>query len=76
MCWNFRAKWNSFSRYHGHVEAQREDAFFGPLIVEPKIRKVAYDEERIIMISDFYHQYGDVQLLMLESAPFRLVLAS
>lgn len=63
----------TYSRYHGHVEAQREDAFFGPLIVESQINQVQYDEEKIIMVSDFYYQYGDVQLLMLESAPFRWV---
>lgn len=59
------------TRYHGHVEAQREDAFFGPLIVEPQFSMVSYDEEKILMISDFYYDSGDVQLLKLESTPFR-----
>jgi FtsP/CotA-like multicopper oxidase with cupredoxin domain len=61
------------SRYHGHVEAQREDAFFGPLIVEPQFSRIAYDDEKIVMISDFYYDYGNVQLLKLESTPFRWV---
>lgn len=59
--------------YHGHVESQRDDAFFGAMIVDnPKIPLIN-DHEVIIFISDFYKSYADTQILMLKSHPFMWV---
>lgn len=71
MVYRFTALHHGTFWYHGHVESQREDAFFGPLIIDPLKKPIVYDDERILMISDFYREYGNTQLLMLESAPFR-----
>lgn len=59
--------------YHGHVESQRDDAFYGPLIVDNVKIPLVYDYEYIILISDFYHSYSDAQILMLKSHPYMWV---
>lgn len=59
--------------YHGHVETQRNDAFFGALIVEDVINPIKYDREIIIILSDFYSDYENKQILMLKSHPFMWV---
>jgi len=56
--------------YHGHVEMQRDDAFYGALIVDELNPVIYYDEEYIIMISDFYQQYSEELVQMLTSSNF------
>jgi len=56
--------------YHGHVEMQRDDAFYGALIVDELNPFVKYDEEYIVMISDFYEQYSEELVQMLTSDDF------
>ena len=58
--------------YHSHTELERDDAFYGPLIIDDMNAdtKIKYDEERIIMFSDFYQQYSDELIQMLKSSDF------
>ena len=56
--------------YHGHVEMQRDDAFYGALIVDDLNSTINYDEEYIVMISDFYQQYSEELVQMLTSSNF------
>jgi iron transport multicopper oxidase len=58
--------------YHSHQELQRDDSFYGPLIVEDinVSSKINYDEEYIIMLSDFNKEYSDETIQMLTSNDF------
>lgn len=58
--------------YHSHTELERDDAFYGPLIVDDinESTKINYDEEYIIMFSDFYQQYSEELMQMLTSDNF------
>lgn len=69
--------------YHAHVDLQREDAFYGALIVEDVniSTKISYDEEYVIMFSDFHQQYSEEIIQMTTSnnfhwlgKPFRLLV--
>ena len=58
--------------YHSHIEMQMKDSFFGALIVDDindKTRLI-YDEEYIIVFSDFHKQDSGELIQMLKSAPF------
>jgi hypothetical protein len=63
---------------------QRDDAFFGAFIVDPNVtartqshrlfgglRGYQFDEERIMLLSDFYRSYEPFNQLSLVSQPFR-----
>ena len=42
--------------WHGHAGVERVDGFYGPLIVRPNgTEALAYDEERMLLISDNFH---------------------
>ncbi|PNS14249.1 Iron transport multicopper oxidase [Sphaceloma murrayae] len=45
--------------YHGHNGVQASDGLFGPLIVhsrkEKEMQKISYQSDRVIMLSDHYH---------------------
>ena len=58
--------------YHSHIELERIDAFYGPLIIDDinKSTKIDYDEEYIVMISDFHQQYSEELVQMLTSNNF------
>lgn len=56
--------------YHGHADMQRDDAFYGALIVDDRNTSINYDEEYIVMFSDFYQQYADELVQMLTSSNF------
>jgi FtsP/CotA-like multicopper oxidase with cupredoxin domain len=45
--------------YHAHNQEQRADGLFGALIIHPRANSAVaerYDEERILMINDWYHR--------------------
>ena len=58
--------------YHSHIEMQMKDSFFGALIVEDTNNKtkIDYDEEYIIVFSDFHKQDSAELIQMLKSVPF------
>lgn len=58
--------------YHTHIEMQMKDAFFGALIVEDtnKSTKITYDEEYIVIFSDFHKQDSAELIQMLKSVPY------
>jgi iron transport multicopper oxidase len=58
--------------YHSHIEMQMKDSFFGALIVEDinHNTKITYDEEYIIIFSDFHKQDSEELIQMLKSVPF------
>lgn len=69
--------------YHSHTELQRDDAFYGPLIIDDIniSNKIIYDEEYIVTFSDFHKQYSEETMQMITSndfiwpgSPFRLLV--
>lgn len=43
--------------WHGHAGVEKVDNFFGPLIVRPQgPEPIRYDEERILLLTDNYHE--------------------
>ena len=43
--------------WHGHSGMEKVDSFFGPLIVRPAgPEPLRYDEERVLLLTDNYHQ--------------------
>ena len=43
--------------WHGHAGVEKVDGFFGPLIVRPRgAEPFQYDEERILLLDDNYHE--------------------
>ena len=62
--------------YHSHAAVQYTDGLYGPFIVhsrrEPYQIGRDYDEERIIMVADNYHDYAnDVVLQMLSTMGYK-----
>jgi len=58
--------------YHSHIEMQMKDSFFGALIIDDinEKTKLIYDEEYIIVFSDFHKQDSEELIQMLKSVPF------
>jgi FtsP/CotA-like multicopper oxidase with cupredoxin domain len=52
--------------YHAHNQVQRGDGLFGALIVhrpaERKTNRMSYDEERLLLVNDWYHRPADQAL--------------
>lgn len=58
--------------YHSHTELERDDAFYGPIIIDDinETTKINYDEEYIIMFSDFHKEYSEEIMQMIKSSNF------
>jgi len=58
--------------YHTHIEMQMKDSFFGALIVDDtnEMTKINYDEEYILIFSDFHRQDSAELIQMLHSVPY------
>jgi FtsP/CotA-like multicopper oxidase with cupredoxin domain len=45
--------------YHGHQAVQASDGLYGPLVIhsrdEKKLQKLSYATDRVVMLSDYYH---------------------
>ena len=57
--------------WHGHSGMEKVDGFFGPLIVRPRgPEPFQYDEERILLLDDNYHeQAGPLSFRLNRRAP-------
>lgn len=43
--------------WHGHAGMEKMDGFFGPLLVRPRgPEPFQYDEERVLLLDDNYHE--------------------
>lgn len=46
-------------RYHAHAGPfQRSDGLFGAFIIEDPDAPFKYDEDRVLLLSDWYHKSG------------------
>jgi len=52
--------------WHGHQGLQSSDGMHGPLIIhsrdEPKLQKLSYDTDRVVLLSDHYHDLSSALL--------------
>lgn len=53
--------------YHSHLSVQASDGLFGPLIIhgrdEKTLQEISYDTDRVIMVSDHYHDPSSLLLM-------------